>query len=72
MPRLQAIRAENLRCIPGWFRESFHGVGAEADSLRACALPHIAEDPSRIIDFIGCGPEAPSDEAARWRFFGED
>jgi menaquinone-9 beta-reductase len=66
------LYAENLRRIHGWFRELFHGIGAEADALRARALPRIAEDPSRIVDFIGCGPEAPSAEAARRRFFGED
>ena len=64
--------AASLRRIHTWFRELFHGTGSEADVLRAHALPRIAEDPSRIIDFIGFGPEAPSDEAARRRFFGED
>jgi 2-polyprenyl-6-methoxyphenol hydroxylase-like FAD-dependent oxidoreductase len=66
------LYAASLRRIHGWFRELFHGTGAEADALRARALPRIVEDPSRIVDFIGCGPEAPSDEAARRRFFGED
>ena len=66
------LYAVSLRSIHGWFRELFHGVGPEADALRARALPRITEDPSRIIDFIGCGPEAPSDEAARWRFFGDN
>jgi 2-polyprenyl-6-methoxyphenol hydroxylase-like FAD-dependent oxidoreductase len=64
------LYSANLRRIHGWFRELFYGAGPEADALRARALPRIAEDPSRVIDFIGCGPEAPSDEAARRHFFG--
>ena len=35
-------------------------------------LPRIGEDPSRMIDFIGLGPEAPNDTAAERRFFSED
>jgi 2-polyprenyl-6-methoxyphenol hydroxylase-like FAD-dependent oxidoreductase len=66
------LYAASLRRIHGWFRELFHGTGEAADALRVRALPQIAQDPSRIVDFIGCGPEAPSDEAARRRFFGED
>ncbi len=66
------LYAANLHRIHDWFRELFYGAGPEADVLRARALPRIAEDPSRIVDFIGYGPEAPSDEAARQRFYGED
>jgi 2-polyprenyl-6-methoxyphenol hydroxylase-like FAD-dependent oxidoreductase len=39
---------------------------------RQHALPRIAEDPSRAPDIVGIGPEAPSDEHARQRCFGED
>jgi hypothetical protein len=35
-------------------------------------IPKIAEDPSRVPDFIAVGPEALSDEAARRRVFAED
>jgi hypothetical protein len=45
-------------------------VGAEADAWRARALPMIEEDPTRMPDFIGIGPEAPNDLAAERRFFG--
>ena len=38
----------------------------------ARALPLLGEDPSREVDFVGRGPEAPNDEAARRRFFGDD
>ena len=65
-----------LHRIHGWFRELWFGAGAgagaDAEALRARALPRIAEDPTRIADFIALGPEAPSDETARRRMFGED
>jgi menaquinone-9 beta-reductase len=50
----------------------FFGVGPEAAVLRERALPRIGEDPSRMIDFIGLGPEAPNDNAAGRRFFADD
>jgi 2-polyprenyl-6-methoxyphenol hydroxylase-like FAD-dependent oxidoreductase len=62
----------SLHRIHGWFRDLWFGTGAEANALRAGALPRIAEDPTRIPDFLGCGPEAPSDDSARRRLFGED
>ena len=62
----------SLHRIHGWFRDLWFGVGAEADALRAGALPRIAGDPTRIPDFLGSGPEAPSDDSARRRLFGED
>jgi 2-polyprenyl-6-methoxyphenol hydroxylase-like FAD-dependent oxidoreductase len=61
-----------LHRIHGWFRDLWFGAGAEADALRARALPRIAEDPTRIPDFLACGPEAPSDDSARRCLFGED
>jgi 2-polyprenyl-6-methoxyphenol hydroxylase-like FAD-dependent oxidoreductase len=61
-----------LHRIHGWFRELWFGTGEEVETLRRRAFPRIAQDPTRIPDFIGLGPEAPSDEAARQRFFGED
>jgi 2-polyprenyl-6-methoxyphenol hydroxylase-like FAD-dependent oxidoreductase len=62
----------SLRRIHGWFRELWFGAGTDAEALRARALPKIAEDPSRLADFIAVGPEASSDEAARRRMFAED
>ena len=61
-----------LRRIHGWYGDLWYRGGADADALRARALPRIAEDSSRLVDFIALGPEAPSDEAARSRMFGED
>lgn len=64
--------AADLRRIHGWFRELWFGADTAAEALRARAMPRFVEDPSRIADFIGWGPEAPSDETARRRFFAED
>jgi hypothetical protein len=46
-------------------------LGPEADARRARALPLIAQDPLRVADCPMSGPEAPSDETTRQRFFGE-
>jgi menaquinone-9 beta-reductase len=61
-----------LRRIHDLWRQLFFDVGPAAEALRARALPLIGEDPSRMVDFIGLGPEAPHDAAARRRFFGDD
>jgi hypothetical protein len=45
--------------------------GEEADQRRARAFALFAQDPSRIPDGAGLGPEAPCDETARARYFGE-
>jgi 2-polyprenyl-6-methoxyphenol hydroxylase-like FAD-dependent oxidoreductase len=45
--------------------------GEAADQRRQRAFALFAQDPSRIPDATGLGPEAPSDEAARARYFGE-
>jgi hypothetical protein len=53
-------------------RTLLYDPGAEAARLREQALPRLAAEPERVIDLVGLGPDAPSDEAARRRFFGED
>jgi menaquinone-9 beta-reductase len=58
--------------VHDWWRALFFDIGPEADTARERALPKIGEDPSRIPDFIGLGPDTPHDEAVRRRFFGED
>jgi hypothetical protein len=50
----------SLHRIHTWFRDLWFGAGAEANKMRARALPRIAEDPSRIPDFIAWGPEIPT------------
>lgn len=60
-----------VRRLETWYRNLFLDTGPAADARRARALPLIAADASRIPDLFGMGPDAPSDEAARQRFFGE-
>jgi menaquinone-9 beta-reductase len=55
-----------------WFATLFFAGGAEAEARRARALPLIGADPSRVPDFQFSGPEVPSDESVRRRFFGEE
>jgi hypothetical protein len=50
----------------------FYDPGPAGTARRAHAFPHLAEDWERVPDTVGLGPEAPSDEAARCRLFGED
>ena len=45
--------------------------GEAADRRRQHAFALFAQDPGRIPDALGLGPEAPSDEVARQRYFGE-
>jgi 2-polyprenyl-6-methoxyphenol hydroxylase-like FAD-dependent oxidoreductase len=63
--------AEALRTITDWLTELWYEPGKEADQTRMRALPLLAEDPSRVPDFIGIGPECRHDETARARLFGE-
>lgn len=45
--------------------------GEVADKRREHAFTLFARDPTRVPDAIGLGPEAPSDDQARARYFGE-
>ncbi|CDX21851.1 2-polyprenyl-6-methoxyphenol hydroxylase-like oxidoreductase [Mesorhizobium sp. ORS 3324] len=45
--------------------------GEAADRRREHAFALFADDPTRVPDVMGLGPEAPSDEKARARYFGE-
>ena len=65
-------RYEAVHRITDWIRTLFLDPRAEAAAIRTRALPRIAVDPSRRVDYVGLGPSAPSDDAARRRFFGED
>lgn len=55
-----------------WLRAMFLETGPEADARRAKALPLIAQDGTRMPDLYGLGPEVPTSETARRRFFGEE
>src|SRR5262245_32644252 len=61
-----------LRRIQGWTRELLYERGPAAEARRARALPLLAKEPDRRLDYGSWGPDGPSDEAARRRFFGED
>jgi hypothetical protein len=61
-----------LRAIIGWRRELYFERGPEADARRARAFPRLAQEPERAPDLLGLGPDVPTDDAARRRFFGED
>jgi len=56
-----------LHRIHAWYGDLWYRGGAEADQLRARALPRIAEDPARLVDFIALGPERRSRAAAHVR-----
>jgi menaquinone-9 beta-reductase len=57
--------------VEKWVRTLFQDTSPEAATLRAKALPRIAEDPTRVPDHIFSGPDLPFDEHVRARFFGE-
>jgi 2-polyprenyl-6-methoxyphenol hydroxylase-like FAD-dependent oxidoreductase len=58
--------------LTSWMRPLLYDPSPTAAACRARAFPRLAEDGERLPDTIGLGPEAPSDEAARRRLFGED
>jgi 2-polyprenyl-6-methoxyphenol hydroxylase-like FAD-dependent oxidoreductase len=57
--------------VDGWFNELLLTQGSEATARRERALSLMAEDPTRIPDHVMSGPDLPSDESIRQRFFGE-
>jgi 2-polyprenyl-6-methoxyphenol hydroxylase-like FAD-dependent oxidoreductase len=60
-----------LHTAEDWYAIFFYGRGEEANARRARALPLIMADPSRVPDHLVSGPDLPTDENARKRFFGE-
>ncbi len=60
MLRLGAMRGELL-----------FAMGPEADARRERALAAQKADPSVLPDTLGLGPDAPCDDLARARYFGE-
>lgn len=61
-----------LHRIHDWNRELLFHRGPAAEARRARALPLIDKEPERRPDLLILGPDAPSDEAARRRFYCED
>ncbi|MEX3686564.1 FAD-dependent oxidoreductase [Paraburkholderia sp. BR14263] len=61
-----------LHRVLDWLTQLLYERGASADERRARILPCFAMEPDRAPDLPGLGPETPSDEEARRRFFVED
>lgn len=61
-----------LHTVIDWLTRMYRETGPEADARRRRAFPLFAADSSRIPDVLGLGPESPTDETARRRFFGEE
>ena len=61
-----------IRTHEDWLRTLFLETGTEADERRERAFPLIAEDPSRMPDLFGLGPDAPVGDLVERRFFGEE
>jgi menaquinone-9 beta-reductase len=57
--------------VETWMADLFLQAGAEADAVRARALPLIVADPTRAPGHLLSGPDLPCDELVRKRFFGE-
>jgi 2-polyprenyl-6-methoxyphenol hydroxylase-like FAD-dependent oxidoreductase len=62
---------DELHRLTDWMRMMFYDPGPAGIAYRERAFPYLAEEGGRIPDIVGLGPEAPSDEAARRRLFGE-
>jgi 2-polyprenyl-6-methoxyphenol hydroxylase-like FAD-dependent oxidoreductase len=60
-----------LHLLESMMTELYLEMGPEADRRRRRAFALFADDETRSPDSVGLGPEAPSDETARQRFFGE-
>ena len=45
--------------VENWWREMWLDRGAEADARRSRALPLVAQDPSRMPDYISADPTCP-------------
>jgi 2-polyprenyl-6-methoxyphenol hydroxylase-like FAD-dependent oxidoreductase len=57
-----------VHTITSWMHEILHGLGPEADRIRAHALPQLAEGLGP--DLLGVGPECAADAATRRRLLG--
>jgi 2-polyprenyl-6-methoxyphenol hydroxylase-like FAD-dependent oxidoreductase len=62
----------SLHRLTGWMTKLFYEPGPLAAARRKRAFERITEDPKRVPDLAGLGPESPSDEAAYRNLFGED
>jgi 2-polyprenyl-6-methoxyphenol hydroxylase-like FAD-dependent oxidoreductase len=58
--------------VGGWLSDLFFAQSAEAEALRARALPLITVEPDRVPAHNLSGPDLPCDDSVRRRLFGED
>jgi 2-polyprenyl-6-methoxyphenol hydroxylase-like FAD-dependent oxidoreductase len=58
--------------VTDWLTDLLYEIGEEAETRRERAFAAMKADKSRNPDYIALGPNAPSDETARLRMFGED
>jgi 2-polyprenyl-6-methoxyphenol hydroxylase-like FAD-dependent oxidoreductase len=61
----------SIHRICKWLTNLNFEIGSKADEMRSRIFPLISEEPDRIPDYIGLGPEALSNEIAYRRLFGE-
>jgi 2-polyprenyl-6-methoxyphenol hydroxylase-like FAD-dependent oxidoreductase len=61
-----------LHRIEGWKTELLFEIGPEADARAERVFERRKIDPGGDVDLQALGPDAPSDEAARRRYFAED
>jgi hypothetical protein len=58
--------------VTSWARALFYHPSLVPAAVRESALTRLLADRTRSLDIVGIGPDFPSDEATRRRFFGED
>lgn len=61
-----------LNRVIGWLTDIVYEIGPEADARREHVFARHQVEPERSLDVLALGPDVPSDEAARRRFFAED
>ena len=66
------LYAENLRRIHGWFASCSTARERKRTRCEHALCRVSLRTPRALSISLAAGPEAPSDEAARRRFFGED
>jgi len=62
----------SLQRLLNWLMQLLFEPGPVAAARRARAFARLAEDPKRIPDITGVGPEFPSDDVAYRNLFGAD
>ena len=63
---------EAISSVENWQTELLLTPGAEQDARRRHAARQWSDDPTRVPDLLGLGPDVDRSEDARRRFFGED